>query len=72
VLVRKKTPGRLPELSEVRKEVEREWLFARKKEMQEAIHKKLLERYTVVVERPADAGGKGSAVAGTLPATGAR
>jgi len=72
VLVREKTPGRLPELSEVRAEVEREWLFARKKEMQEAIHKRLLERYTVVVERPPDAGGKGSAVAATLPAAGAR
>lgn len=72
VLVREKTPERLPELSEVRTEVEREWLFARKKEMQEAIHKKLLERYTVVVERPPDAGGKGSAVAATLPAAGGR
>ncbi len=72
VLVREKTPGRLPDLSEVRAEVEREWLFARKKEVQEAIHKKLLERYTVVVERPPDAGGKGSAVAATIPGTGGR
>jgi hypothetical protein len=72
VLVREKTPGRLPDLSEVRAEVEREWLFARKKEMQEAIHKRLLERYTVVVERPPDAGGKGSAVAATIPGTGGR
>lgn len=72
VLVREKTPGRLPDLSEVREEVEREWLFARKKAVQEAIHKKLLERYTVVVERPPDAGGKGSAVAATIPGTGGR
>lgn len=72
VLVREKTPGSLPELSEVRAEVEREWLFARKKEVQEAMHKKLLERYTVVVERPPDEGGKGSAVAATIPGTGGR
>lgn len=72
VLVTERTPGSLPELSEVREEVEREWLFARKKAVQEAIHKKLLERYTVVVERPPDAGGKGSAVAATIPGTGGR
>ncbi len=72
VLVREKAPGHLPELSEVRADVEREWLFARKKEMQEAMHKKLLERYTVVVEQPPDAGGKGSAVAATIPGTGGR
>ncbi len=72
VLVREKTPGRLPELSEVRAEVEREWMFARKKEMQEAMHRKLRERYTVVVETPPDEGGKGSAVAATIPGTGKR
>ncbi|HBX43215.1 MAG TPA: hypothetical protein DEH27_05235 [Deltaproteobacteria bacterium] len=72
VLVTERTLGRLPELSEVRAEVEREWLFARKKEVQEAMHKKLLERYTVVVEQPPDTGGKGSAVAATIPGTGGR
>lgn len=72
VLVTERKPGRLPQLSEVRTEVEREWLFARKKEVQEAVHKKLLERYTVVVERSPVPGEKGSAVAATLPATKAR
>lgn len=72
VLVTERTPGRLPELSEVRAEVEREWMFARKKEVQEAMHKKLLERYTVIVERPPGEGGKGSAVAATIPGTGGR
>ena len=72
VLVTKRKPGRLPPLSEVRKEVEREWLFARKKEVQAAIHKKLLERYTVVVERSPVPGEKGSAVAAMLPAAKAR
>jgi hypothetical protein len=72
VLVKERIPGHLPELSEVRAEVEREWLFARKKEMQAAINRKLRERYTVVVEKPPDPGGKGSAVAATLPAAGNR
>ena len=72
VLVTERTPGRMPELSEVRAEVEREFLFARRKEIQEAMHRKLRERYTVVVEPSPDAGGKGSAVAGTLPGTGGR
>ena len=72
VLVTERRHGRLPELSEVRAEVEREWLFARRKEIQEAMHRKLRERYTVVVEPSPEAGGKGSAVAGTLPGAGGR
>ncbi|MDX1814728.1 MAG: peptidylprolyl isomerase [Thermodesulfobacteriota bacterium] len=72
VLVTERTPGRLPELSEVRAEVEREWSFARKKEIQDAMHRKLRERYTVVVEQPPDPGGKGSAIAATIPGAGGR
>ena len=72
VLVTKRIPGRLPELSEVRAEVEREFLFARRKEIQETMHRKLRERYTVVVEPSPGAGGRGSAVAGTLSGTGGR
>ncbi|UCD34132.1 MAG: peptidyl-prolyl cis-trans isomerase, partial [Nitrospiraceae bacterium] len=52
VFVTEQEPERLPELDEVRDQVEREWVFARKKEMQEAMYKKLLERYTVVIEPP--------------------
>lgn len=52
VLVTERKPGRLPELAEVRDQVEREWVFARKKEMQEAMYQKLGERYTVVIEEP--------------------
>ena len=61
VLVTERKPARLPELAEVRDQVEREWIFARKKEMQEAMYKKLGERYTVVIEQPAAAARKVSA-----------
>ena len=72
VFVTERKPARLPELADVRDQVEREWLYLRKKEMQEAMYKKLREQYTVVVEEPPRAEGKGSAVAATLPAKGAR
>lgn len=72
VLVTNRTPGRMPELSEVRAEVEREWLFTRRKEIQETMHRKLRERYTVVIEPSPGDGGKGAAVAGTLPGAGGR
>jgi hypothetical protein len=52
VLVTERKPARLPELAEVRDQVEREWVFTRKKEMQEAMYQKLGERYTVVIEEP--------------------
>jgi len=53
VLVTERQPGRMPELTEVRDRVEREWVIARKKEMLEAMYQKLSERYTVVIEEPA-------------------
>jgi hypothetical protein len=62
VFVSERRPARLPELAEVRDQVEREWVFARKKEMQEAMYQKLGERYTVVIEQPAAAADKVSAV----------
>ena len=58
VLVTELKPARLPELAEVRDQVEREWLFKRKTEMQEALYEKLRERYTVVIEQPATAAKK--------------
>ena len=61
VFVTGRKPARLPELAEVRDQVEREWIFARKKEMQEAMYKKLGERYTVVIEQTATAADKVSA-----------
>jgi hypothetical protein len=72
VYVTKKEPARLPKLAEVRNQVEREWIFARKKEMQDAMYKMLLERYTVVIEKPSEPGEKGSAMAARLPTKEAR
>jgi PPIC-type PPIASE domain len=72
VLVTELKPARLPELAEIRDQVEREWLYLRKKEIQEALYKKLREQYTVVVEQPPGTEGKGAAVAATLPSRGAQ
>ncbi|MEJ2656373.1 MAG: peptidylprolyl isomerase [Desulfobacterales bacterium] len=72
VYVTEKEPARLPTLAEVRNQVEREWIFARKKEMQEAMYKKLMEKYTIIIEQTSEPRGKGLAVAATLPAKGAK
>jgi hypothetical protein len=44
--------GRVPALAEVREAVQREWLAARRKEVNEQFYQRLRERYTVVVEQP--------------------
>ena len=72
VLVTERKPGRMPELAEVRDQVEREWIFARKKEMQEAMYKKLGERYTVIIEQPDATAKKVSATEKTGPEAEAR
>ena len=56
VQVTARVEGRLPELSEVRDAVEREWRAAQRKERSEALFRKLLARYKVVVEPPAAEG----------------
>lgn len=43
-------PGRLPELTEVRKEVERDWLLQQGKKIKEESYKRLAEQYSVVIE----------------------
>lgn len=53
VQVTERVEGRLPELSEVRDAVEREWRTAQRKERGDALFRSLLARYTVVVEPPA-------------------
>jgi len=53
VQVTERVEGRLPELSEVRDAVEREWRAAQRKERGEALFRKLVARYTIVVEPPA-------------------
>jgi hypothetical protein len=65
VQVTGRVEGRLPELSEVRDAVEREWRTAQRKERSEALFRSLLARYKVVVEppaaeKPASAGKKAS------------
>jgi parvulin-like peptidyl-prolyl isomerase len=56
VQVTGRVEGRLPELSEVRDAVEREWRTAQRKERSEALFRSLLARYKVVVEPPAAEG----------------
>jgi parvulin-like peptidyl-prolyl isomerase len=45
-------PGRMPELDEVRAEVEREWLAARRAEELARFYRGLAERYRIVIEPP--------------------
>jgi len=52
VLVRERVDGRLPALAEVRQAVQREWLAARRKDVNEQFYQRLRARYTVVVEQP--------------------
>lgn len=57
VFVRERVEGRLPELSEVRESVRREWENARRVAANEAFFAELLKRYTVTIEG-LDASGK--------------
>jgi len=57
VFVRESIPGRDPELSEVREEVEREWTAKRRREFKDETYKKLRQRYTVVIEEPVPSAG---------------
>jgi len=50
VLVTDIVDGRMPELSEVRADVEQEWLALRRKELKDAAYDRLLEGYDVVIE----------------------
>jgi hypothetical protein len=50
VLVTEHREGRLPELAEVRAEVEREYLVQRRKELKDLAYRKLREGYEVVIE----------------------
>ena len=73
VMVSERIEGRLPELSEVRSDVEREWLIERRRELEDATYNRLLEEYEVVMEAPPKPDyGLGTAVAATLDEAGAR
>ena len=50
ILVTERIDGRMPELSEIRRIVEREWMSERTKEVKNAAYQKLLENYEVVYE----------------------
>ena len=50
-----RTPGRLPELADIRPVVEREWRNARRLAVREEVNASLLEGYDVVIEWPESA-----------------
>lgn len=52
VFVHERTAGRVPALDEVRDAVRREWSNAQRVTATEALYDKLLERYTVTIEKP--------------------
>ena len=52
VIVDEHHDGRLPPLDAVRDAVRREWENARRKERIEQFYRRLLEKYTIIVERP--------------------
>jgi hypothetical protein len=56
VKVEQMTPGRHPELAEVRESVERDWSAAQSEQLNEAFYQTVRERYTVRMEAPGAAG----------------
>ncbi len=52
VYVAKYTPGRLPELAEVREQVRRDYFDARRREATDKFYTALLHRYSVRIEPP--------------------
>jgi hypothetical protein len=67
VFVSKRTEGRVPELDEVREVVRREWANDFRVETDEKFYQSLLNRYTVVVERPEAASGNKTAAQAIRP-----
>ncbi len=52
VLVKERIEGSLPDLAAVRPAVERDLLGERRREQLDAVYERLLEKYTIVIERP--------------------
>ncbi len=52
ILITDRTEGRLPDLSEVRAEVQREWLAAEQKQTTDKFFEQLRSRYSVKIEKP--------------------
>ena len=63
VLVRERTPARLPDLDEVRDAVAREWQAARREAANRTFYEKLRAGYEVVVERSPAEGGRATSMA---------
>jgi hypothetical protein len=72
VCVLERVDGRIPALAEVRGAVQREWLAARRKAVNEQFYQRLRERYTVVVEQPQTASDRRPSGAETRTLTEAR
>ena len=62
VLVRERVPGAAPVLSEIRPQVEREVLAERRKKELEALYERLLQKYTVTIEKPQPAASQAASV----------
>jgi hypothetical protein len=73
VLVTDRTKGRLPALTEIRAEVEREYLVQRRRELKDIAYRKILEGYEVIMEQPITPDdGSGTAAAATPAEAGTR
>ncbi len=71
--VTERVDAHLPELAEIRNQVEREFLAQRRQELKDAIYRKFLDRYEVVMEQPKKQGyDSGEAVAATPAEEGTR
>jgi hypothetical protein len=70
VKVTERMEGRLPELAEVRSQVEREYLAQRRQELKDQAYAKLLERYEVVIEAPKSPDFASSAAVAATPTDG--
>jgi parvulin-like peptidyl-prolyl isomerase len=68
VMVTERLEGRLPELAEVRSQVERDYQVERRQELKDKTYKQLRTGYEIVVESPAKATGRpGEVIAGSRP-----
>jgi hypothetical protein len=67
VFLSKRTEGRVPELDEVREVVRREWANDFRVETDEKFYQSLLNRYTVIVERPESTSGNKTAAQAIRP-----
>ena len=68
VKVSERVPGRIPDLSEIRAQVEREYMAQRRQELKDKAYARLRENYEVVIQPAAAEGKAGGAIAATRPA----